>query len=189
MPLPQSKHAPRSGQSLIEAIVAISILTLGFLGIASLLSRSLLITKVLSDQEKATYLAAEGVELAKNLLDHDIYMHLAGLGPGWGSCWNGINTTLALGTNHTELDYASTDCSKSFTGGGDFLWFDPVTRLYSYISTGPDNPVRTNFKREVRIQVTNGRPDITVNAIVTWSTGLYTAQSINLEDHFYNWRP
>jgi hypothetical protein len=168
----------RSGQSLVEAIIAITLLTVGFLGIAALLAQSLHLTRVVSDQTTATYLAAEGVELAKNLIDHDVYLHLAGLGTGWGSCFGGA------GAHDIELDYASTDCSRSFFPS-DALMFDPATGIYSY---GPSaGSVKTNFTRDIRFAL-NGN-EIVVNSIVRWGTGSFTSQSINLEDHFYNWRP
>ncbi|MDE2019516.1 MAG: hypothetical protein KGJ13_04165 [Patescibacteria group bacterium] len=173
----------KSGQSLIEAMVAIAIATVGFIGIASLLAQSLYLAKVISDQETATYLASEGIELAKNLLDHDI--NLASFGVPWGSCWNGGKT---LNDPHVELDYGSVDCSKHFIPGhGDPLYYDPVTHYYGYNLPAADNPVKTGFVREIIIQK-DTNPDMTVLSIVTWATGGYS-QSLTLEDHFYNWKP
>ncbi len=164
-------------------MIAISLLTVGFIGIAALLSQSLYLTRVISDQTTATYLASEGIELAKNLIDHDVYMHLAGLGTGWGTCFNISNP----GTTEIELDYTSLDCSKAYFAG-DFLQFDPVTGLYGYSSDLPaaDNPIPTKFTREIDINLQGN--EITVNSKVRWNTGAFTSQSVNLEDHFYNWR-
>ncbi len=182
----------RSGQSLIEAIIAISLLTVGFIGIAALLSQSLFLTRVVSDQTTATYLAAEGIELAKNLIDHDVYMHLAGLGTGWGSCFaNSLATALAPGaTASYEFDYTSTDCNKAYFST-EVLQFDPVTGLYGYASDLPvgDNPVPTKFTREIRMGWSVDGKQFTVNSIVRWGTGAFVPQDIDLEDHFYSWRP
>lgn len=66
------KIRDRSGQAIAEAIVALAILTIGYMAILTLLNRSLAITQVVSDQNIATYLASEGIEIAKNLSDANI---------------------------------------------------------------------------------------------------------------------
>lgn len=173
-----TKEKSRRGQTIIEAMIALSVLTSGFLGIVALLSRSFFLNRVTSDSLTATYLASEGIELAKNLIDHDVYAHLAI--PPQGAGWD---TTFGAGGNY-ELDYAT--CTSGaciptiFTGST--LKFDPATGRYSY--SGP-NP--TGFARLIRITVPNAN-EIVVSSIVTWSTGILTSQSIDLEDHFYNWR-
>ena len=69
-----------SGQTLLEVMMALFVLTSGFLGILSLLAQSIFLSKTVGNETIATYLAAEGVEVAKNLLDHDVYAHIAGVG-------------------------------------------------------------------------------------------------------------
>lgn len=172
----------KNGQSLLEALVALAVLVTGFLGMITLFSRSFFLDRVVSDQTKATYLAEEGIELTKNLIDHDVYLGLATAGAqgGWGACFN-----FAAGTNDYELDYTTVNCPAGPNYTGLPLKFDPATGLYSY--TGP---VTTNFARRIRITKPAGQPDeIDVQSIVTWSTGPVTSQSLTLEDHFYNWHP
>ena len=74
--------SPRGGQSLIEVMVAVTALTVSFLGISSLLSQSLALNRVISNEATATYLASEGIEIAKNLIDHDFYAYAARLPRG-----------------------------------------------------------------------------------------------------------
>lgn len=119
--------ASRHGQSIIEAVIAITVLTTGFLGISSLLARSLVLTSTLSSRITANYLAAEGIELAKNLIDHDVYEALSN-DPTyfWGACFSYPH-------NDVEIDYTTTDCNDmAFFSAGDTLFYDPVTNLYSY---------------------------------------------------------
>ena len=59
-------------------MVAITVLTVGFLGISSLLSQSLALNRVTTNEITATYLASEGIEIAKNLIDHDVYAQQIG---------------------------------------------------------------------------------------------------------------
>ena len=174
----------RAGQSIVEAMMAIGILTTGLLGILALLSKSLFLNRVAADQARATYLAAEGIEITKSLMDHDVYAGLAGLPFTWGTCFVGRPFV----TSGFEADYATTNCANltAFGSSGRPLIFHPSSNLYDY---NPANGVATNFTRRIRITSIGSGDEIAVNSIVTWSTGPVTSQSINMEDHFYNWHP
>src|SRR3989344_6064232 len=65
-----SRH--EQGQILVELMVAISVMVIGLLGIFTLLSESLGLNRVAADQYIAANLAAEGVEGAKNILEHNV---------------------------------------------------------------------------------------------------------------------
>ncbi len=153
------------GQLLIESGVAISILVVGLLGIMGLLSRSLSLNNVVSSQYIASNLAAEGIEVVKNLIDANIIQFKP---------WNeNINT----GSYEVAFDSLSLNSNQN-----RFLLFDSTGNNYNY-QTGQ----LTVFKRT--IQITNvGSDEIKVNSVVNWRIrgGSY---SVNLEDHFFNWRP
>src|SRR3989344_3592233 len=59
----------RAGQMMIEALVALSIILVGLLGIFALVSRSISLNAVASSQYVAANLAAEGIEVVKNVID------------------------------------------------------------------------------------------------------------------------
>ncbi len=154
-----------SGQVLVEAIVAISLLTVGFLAIFSLLGRSLSINRATVQSYTATYLAAEGIEIARNIVDT-----------------NGIQKR-AWNDGFRNNDYEVIYNSNSFAPNqGRFLTYDSSTHLYSY-----GGLIQTPFKRVVRISLI-GSEEIKVNSIITW-TGVGGGNfQVNLEDHFMNWR-
>jgi hypothetical protein len=154
-----------SGQLLIESLIGVSIVVVGLLGIVGLVSRSLSLNRVVSDQFTASYLSLEGIEIARNLLDSNVIK---------GVPWNS-----GFGDNGSyEVDYNGESLSSS---GNRYLRFDERTGLYSYDS-GEESP----FKRTIKI-VNNG-DEVAVNSIVTWESrgGEY---EIDNEHHFYNWRP
>ena len=169
-------------------MVALSILMIGLMGVLTLLSRSLLLQRVTSDQAKATYLASEGIEVAKSLIDHEVYLSSSSNGAmgGFGTCplsgdYDFDYETYIDNTNACSLiqDY--------FTN--DPLYFDAGTGLY-YSSTDTDRPsaaVATNFVR--KITIANNGNEIDVKSTVTWNTGVIIGQSLTLEDRFYNWHP
>ena len=169
----------RRGQTLVEALVALSILTVGFVGIVTLLSKSFQLNRTTSNDTQATYLASEGIEVAKNLIDHDVYEQLSpDSNYSWGSCFG-----LGSGqVGYYELEYDTTVCpSRSLYPLSDPLYFSSSTNLFSYNTLGG---ARTNFVRN--IEVTNSGEDIDVQSTVTWTDG-GLSNTITLEDLFYNW--
>jgi len=171
------KKKERSGQSLIEVMVAITVLTVGFLGISALLSQSLALNRITTNEITGTYLASEGIEIAKNLIDYDVHDPT---GTGWGTCFTG------RGTTDFQFDYTISDCNDPSEltpyDSSVSLWYHPDTHLYNYESNGG---IATSFTRLIRV-VING-DEATVNSIVTWSNLGGTQESVNLEDHFYKW--
>jgi hypothetical protein len=166
------KKSARSGQSLIEMMIALGMLTMAFLGIGALLSRSFFLNRVATDETIGSYLAAEGIEATKNIIDNDVY----GTGLSWGLCC-------------AVRDYSVTyqDGSLEPARPNSYLQFDSNMNDpdagYQY-TTGPVTP----FKRMIKITVSNSS-EIDVQSIVTWSTGPITNETIVDEDHFYDWHP
>jgi Prokaryotic N-terminal methylation motif len=191
----RDKRASRRGQTLVEALVALTILTSGFLGITTLLTKSFQLNRISTNDTQATYLASEGIEVAKSLIDHDVYYGLATPHTDdWGECfplgrgasadyefqYNTIDTLSAIPTCPTAVPAA--------TANSTHLYFDSVNHLYSY-NKGV-NSVNTNFTRDVKITMpaADYPNEIDVQSIVTWNTnGL--SNTITLEDQFYNWHP
>lgn len=168
------RHRPssRRGQSIVEAIISIGLLTGGFLGIFTLLSRSFFLSRITADELTATYLASEGVEIVKNLIDHDIYKPG---GAGWGSCCS---------PGFYRVDYNSKNLTNypNPVSSPVYLNFDPTNHTFDY--SGPKN---SNFNRWIEVSWPNAN-EIMVVVRVAWATGI-TSQNLSLEDHFYNWHP
>jgi Tfp pilus assembly protein PilW len=174
----KAKMNRRSGQSIIEAMIGISIITTGFLGIMVLLSKSFFYDRVITDQLTATYLSAEGVEIAKSFIDHDIAS-----GAGWDACFSSYENS--QGIAQVQMDYLTTSCDSIRTYSSAVpLSFNDATKEYGYTVGGTP----TGFVRDIRITHAPAGNEITVESIVTWSTGPLTAQTVDLEDHFYHWR-
>ncbi len=165
----ETLHAPRStlrGQALVESIVALSVLVVGLLGIITLLSQSLGLNRSVSDNYAATYLATEGIEVVKSIIDMNQIQ-----GRAWDS---GLND----GTY--EVVYTSTSLMSN---QDRFLRYDPATNLYSY-----GGSQQTPFKRTVTITHVSGS-ELRVVARTTWTTRGAGSFEIVLEDHFFKWRP
>lgn len=163
---------PRAGQSLIEMIVALTMLTTAFLGITTLLTRSFSLNRTATTETVASYLAAEGIELTKNMIDYDVYH-----GNAWETCCSAgdhsvdIANLISLGS--TPDEYLKFDSNPN----------DSTANMYQY-KTGSDSP----YKRRIRITIPQNY-EIDVQSVVTWSSGLGTNESVTAEDHFYDWHP
>ncbi|MCP6720208.1 MAG: hypothetical protein KJI72_02725 [Patescibacteria group bacterium] len=163
----------REGNLLIESMVGISIAVVGLLGILGLLSRSLAINKDVGQKFIATYLAAEGIEVVKSLIDKDY---------ADGNAWN----TTVTGGSH-EVSYDSTALT-TLVGSPNTLLFDSTDRTYSYAGGNPTLFTRTVDIVEIDNNGDGGTDEIKVNSIVQWLARGVT-QEVNLEDHFFDWRP
>lgn len=155
-----------NGQLIIESMIGISIAVVGILGVLTLLSRSISLNRVVSDQFTGAYLAAEGIEITKNLIDANIIQ---------SKPWN-----QGFSSGSFEADYNSIDLEPNQNRR---LLFDSANNFYSYDAGNP-----TNFVRAVDIQLI-GSEEIKVNSVVKWTTRGGGQFDVNLEDHFFNWRP
>jgi len=172
----------RKGQALLESIVAISVLVVGLLATISLLNRSLGISRVVSDNLTATYLAAEGVEIVKNIIDTN------GLADrtwyDFGPCTSdtfGVTRACAAQWKDTELRFF--DPAQSL-----YLNTSPVDenlKIYSYENLSGSET--TPFRRRIEVTLVNS-VELKVNSKVFWTTRGGGSYMVDLEDHFFNWR-
>lgn len=169
----------RAGQTLIEAMIAIGLLTIGFLGIVALINRSIGLNRVVSDSYVATYLAAEGIEVTKNLIDAN-YLQGRPFFTGFSSCVTSP-CTRDTGTAWEVAADTDWDAHPPRPDTDRTLYYDPATQEYSYASFGEVTP----FVRSIELRASG--TSIQVNSIVRWRTRGGGESMINLEDHFYNW--
>ncbi|MEK7062170.1 MAG: hypothetical protein AAB504_02205 [Patescibacteria group bacterium] len=155
----------QKGYLLIESVVAITLLVIGFLGMLSLLSNSIALNRVVNDQFIANYLAMEGIEVVKNIVDGNIIQ---------GKPWNeNINN------GDFEVDYTSSQLENNQQR---YISFDAINNRYNY-----QIGVQTAFKRSVSIEFIDPN-EIKINSIVKWSGRGGGKFEINLEDYFFNWK-
>jgi type II secretory pathway pseudopilin PulG len=173
----------RRGQTLVEALVALSILTVEFVGIVTLLTKSFQLNRTTSNDTQATYLAAEGIEVAKNIIDYDVYSGLPS-NNNWGCSFGlPLNTPTDYALEYDTVPPA--DCVTVIPQlTSDKLYFASSTDLYTYSSfdTQP-----TDFTRDVKITAISN-DELDVKSTVAWAAG-GQSNTITLEDHFYNWHP
>ncbi len=164
----------KDGQMLIELMVALGVLTIGFLGMVSLLSKAVALNRTISENYQATYLATEGVEIMKNLLDANLLQ---------SQSWNS-----GFGTNKTyEVDFDSSWASgkepKEILNNSDLRKIKMDANGFFNYTDGSVTP----FTRKIEVELI-GSYEIRVNSIVSWISRGGGNFETNIEDHFYNWR-
>ena len=157
----------RSGQVMLEALVALSVILVGILGIFSLMSRSLSLNAVASSQYIASNLAAEGIEITKNIIDGNILQ---------GNAWNIMNA------DDYQADYSSVSLDPY---DGEPLRFNPQTGLYGYSDGDP-----TVYTRKITLEYVppGGSDHVRVISAVNWTARSGATFEVVGEDHFFDWR-
>lgn len=172
----------KEGSLMIESMVAASLVVVGLLGLFNLIYNSTERDSLVIHQLQATYLAAEGIEVVKNISDADVAN---------GNPWDS-------GPGNQPFDgcyavsYDSNDGNLLASGGGINLFFATSSSGEGIFASQTDlnssylSPSRTLFTRSVCISVSGDA--MTVNSTVNWSEH-GTNQTTTLSDIFYNWRP
>lgn len=164
----RSKQNKEKGQTLVELMIAMSVMSIGFLGVFAVLSQSLGLNRVVANQYIAANLAAEGIEVVKNITDSNVAQ---------GKPWN---TDLRNGDFRVQYNSGARDFSGDLLS--EPLKFDSAKGLYGYDAGAP-----TKFRRTVSITYKTDN-EMQVQSVVVWSDRGGITFEIKLEDRFFNWR-
>jgi len=164
----------KRGFTIIELILTIVILSFGIIGVYNVFSPFISLNSNLYSRFTAAYLAQEGVEIVKNLRDHN-FVNSTSWSNGLLICNLGCQAdykagTLVAGVNNQLQSY---DPNK-------FLKLDSEG-FYSY-----DGSTDTIFKRKITI-TEDPPPDVLkVDVSVTWD---FNGQFFNFDtvEYIYNW--
>ena len=173
------------GFTLIEAIVAIGVISVGFVGALVLLSKSASQVNLLKNRVIAAHLAEEGVEVVYNIRDTN---WLNPANPGWR---NGLDDTANGIVNYDSLSVTVNSDQNSWCLNWDGAHYKHAT--------GPSYICSTTFKRHIEIQTKDDvdliDPDtgqklkyMEVKSVVTWQEKGQTHPPIVVIDNLYGWK-
>ena len=158
----------RKGFTLVEVLVALSIVMVGVFGAYTLVNQSLALANTASMRLTAAYLAKEGIEIARNIRDSNylnIYKNDSGN-------WDDGLTGCASGCG---ADYTMRALSSVYAG--QLLKFDG--NFFNYTS-GKD----TLYKRIITVVPKTDYLEVSVR--VEWNER-GTVDSTAVQENFYNW--
>lgn len=173
------------GFTLIETLVAVSLLVIAIVAPMSLVSQSLTSAYYARDQVAAYSLAQEGIEAVRAVRDGNIL----------GNALNGSSVSLLTGIPINQ-DF-TVDARVSGTGGlvscglnpCNVLQVDPAGSLYGY-GAGWTN---TKFRRTVYAQykgpvgVNGGQDEIRVTVTIRWETSSGRTREFKMYSNMYRW--
>ena len=169
------------GFTLIETMVAISLLTVSIISPMALAAQSLSSALYARDQITAFYLAQEAIETVRSVRDGNILQDSQGANV---DLLNGIPST----TGAPFTVDASTNALTLCQGGVcPPLETRQVDGIYGY-SGGASGWATTNFTRIVTATFIAGTTnEIKVTATVSWHTGSYQTRSFTISENLYRW--
>ncbi len=183
-----------SGFSLVETLVAISILLIVITGPMAISMRSAKSSSFSSEQIQAFFLAQEGLELAQKARDELLLRYFNGdITNPWGQFTNTSGTfancfVTGVSTAGCGLQWSSTagvlaspvSCSTVsncllYRASSGRSWF-------THTSLGNESTIFTR-----RIYFTQNGNEVRVRSLVTWRTGsVVSEQRVEVETYLYN---
>jgi prepilin-type N-terminal cleavage/methylation domain-containing protein len=166
MPIKQD----RNGFTLIEAVVAMAILSVALVPIYGLSSTSLRIATSIKNNVIAANLAQEGVEVVHAVRDGNWLAERV------------FDDNLPAGDYIVDWDSQPGAAPATLPPWQDiFLKLDPATGKYNSVMGNT-----TPFKRRITITKVSS-VELMVKSNITWTEGS-NPKSITLESHLFNWR-
>ena len=156
------------GFSLIETLVAITVLLIAVTGPLSIAHRALSDANLAKNQTIAIFLAQDAIEYLKNLRDENLLS-----GNDWDRTINDCNGTCIVDSALDTLTACSGSCPV--------LRQDSATGLYGY----NNNWEPTLFTRTVTTTTVN-EDEFSVSVDISWQNGTIT-KTISLKEHILNW--
>jgi len=169
-----------NGFSLIEVLVAVSVLIISVTGTLSIIAREVSSAAIAKDQVVAFYLAQEALEYVRGVRDNNAINNQSWLN-GLDQCLSPSKCVIDV----TADPIASESEVQSCVGTCPLL-FDAVRGVYNQNNHGDP----TIFTREVQIvgvdNTSSPTREVRVNATVRWTAGV--ERSFTISGNLFNWR-
>lgn len=171
-----------SGFTLLETLVAISILIVAITATFSASQSGLMSAIESRDQVVAFYLAQEAVELVRNARDENSLQGLPWLSglasQGSDPCYFGKSCTIDATTKIFSACPSPLNCAN--------LNQDTATGVTQGMYGYDVNWTPTAYNREIRLTQINAN-EITVTVIMTWTRGPFT-KVFQVKESIFNWQ-
>jgi prepilin-type N-terminal cleavage/methylation domain-containing protein len=160
----------KNGFTLVEALVAITILVVSIAGPITIASKGMASAVFAKDQIVAFYLAQESVEYIRNKRDENNINNDDWL-TGLSDC---------IDANICTVDIQNNTITKCPSGVCPVLKYDDNNGFYNY-STGNDS----NFTRSVSIATINVK-EVAITTTLSWKTGVID-KTFTVKEHVLDW--
>lgn len=170
-----------SGFTLIETLVAISLLTTAIVAPMSLTAQSLSSAYYARDQVTSYFLAQEALETVRAMRDNNILQQSQG---NFTDLLDGLPSTSGL---PFTVDTRDTDGNMTLCPGEVCPPLETNGTLYGY-GEGASGWGPTVFTRSVRAEFVDGSNDeVKITVTVQYKTGRYNARTFTISENMYRW--
>ncbi|MBP9757778.1 MAG: prepilin-type N-terminal cleavage/methylation domain-containing protein [Candidatus Pacebacteria bacterium] len=182
--------AHKRGFTLIETLVAVSLMVIAIVAPMSLVAQSLATAYYARDQVAAYSLAQEAIEAVRAVRDGNI------LSNATAGTSKDLLDTIPIGQNFTVDARVTTGGLQPCGGTCDLLKVDPLGELYGHDATWT---TFTKFRRTVYAQYAGpasinldpisgkGKDEIRVTVTVTWETASGRTRMFKMYSNMYRW--
>ncbi len=181
----KKKKRGKNGFTLIEALVAITILTISIEGPMVAASTGLKNSTYARDQIVAFYIAQEGIEMIRSIRDSNALNNAPWLTGIDASCANGAGSGCGIDIrNRNFIDCAGgsgTACNIYYDPNGLIAGGGGIRGIYSHVSGGTQQTV---YKRSLKILPINAQ-ESTIDATITWISRGVT-KTITVQSRLFN---
>lgn len=191
----------KSGFTLVEVLVSITILLMVIVGPMSIISRSINSTNFSSQQVNAWFLAQEGLELAQKGRDDLVLAEIKNPGTinpftsfktTYSACFSATGCDLTIINNTNPAVVIRTACSG--VGAPCLLILDTAGLRSKYVHNSgvlTGTQTRSPFTRIITMSAVNGTDgkvrEINATSTVTWRTGsLIAGQKVSVSTYLFN---
>ncbi len=165
------------GFSLIETLVAVSVMMMAIAGPLSIASHGLLSAQFARDQVIAFHLAREATELVRNRRDTNVI--------GGASSWiDGMDVCMAPDICKVDVLSGTLDFTACPVGGCEPLNISKTEGVYAY-TTGL-NWDESRFTRNITMEEMSADRELKVRVDIIWETGTLS-KTFTITEHFFNW--
>ncbi len=164
----QVSVSKQRGFTLVESLVAITIVLIAVVGPLTVISKTLSFSRFARSEITAFYLAQDAIEFVRNKRDNNA---IAGNGwlSGLSACSSGACLVDSVAGSVLSCGASCSPLMLSASG------------IYGY-STGE----QTDFVREVEIDEVSENREATIRVTVRWNQGMFP-RSFSVREYIYNW--
>ncbi|MDD5760658.1 MAG: prepilin-type N-terminal cleavage/methylation domain-containing protein [Candidatus Pacebacteria bacterium] len=175
----QVSSCKNKGFTLVEALIAISIMIVGILSGLVLVTRTLYNSVIIRDRLTASFLAQESMELVRQIRDTNFLKILSGGSSNWREGLSAGRYIIETNVGNEK----SIGLIPVVEGKVPNLFYDDNYKIYNYNDLGSP----TSFNREIQIEDIPDQPnEIRVKVIMKWKTKGINFD-LKVEDHLFNW--
>ncbi len=175
-----------SGFTLVEALVAISILMVAVVGPLTIAQKGLSASIYSKDQMIASYLAQDAIEFIINKRDSNVVKSLNGQAVSW---LGGLDDCVQIdGLTSKISKVCSVDTISGGVGGAGTtdLYIHKSGDVFVYYTHNPALGDKSKFKREVNIRRDAAKDEVLITVKVYWNGTNPDENSVTVKTYIYN---